>query len=73
MTVTVLSSENQYIMSSATATSPVDWNIDELTARIGELGDMVKNAKEEKQPKEEWEPRLREMLALKVRTTLSTA
>lgn len=59
-------------MSSATATAAIDCNVDELTTRIGELGDMVKTAKAEQQPKDDWEPRLREMLVLKVCMTLST-
>ena len=42
-------------------------SVEELTARIGELGEMVKTAKTEKKPKEEWEPSLQEMLSLKVR------
>jgi hypothetical protein len=45
-------------------------SIEELTARIGELGEMVKTAKTEKKPKEEWEPSLHEMLSLKVRVLI---
>jgi hypothetical protein len=40
---------------------------EEITAKIGALGDQIKNAKAEKKPKEEWDPLLKEMLALKVR------
>ena len=38
----------------------------EIAAKIGELGEQIKAAKTEKKPKEEWEPILNEMLALKV-------
>jgi len=38
----------------------------EIAAKIGELGEKIKAAKTEKKPKEEWEPILNEMLALKV-------
>jgi len=41
---------------------------EELTAKIGELGDKIKASKAEKKAKEEWEPFLNEMLALKVRS-----
>jgi hypothetical protein len=37
-----------------------------IAAKIGELGEQIKVAKAEKKPKEEWEPILNEMLALKV-------
>jgi hypothetical protein len=43
-----------------------DPSVEELTARIAELGEIVKSGKTEKKPKEEWEPSLQEMLALKV-------
>ena len=39
---------------------------EELTAKIGELGEKIKAAKASKKPKEEWEHLLTEMLALKV-------
>ena len=39
---------------------------EELTAKIGELGDKIKAAKAENKAKEEWEPFLNEMLELKV-------
>ena len=39
---------------------------EELTAKIGELGDKIKAAKAENKAKEEWEHFLDEMLALKV-------
>jgi len=42
-----------------------DPSVEELTARIAELGEIVKSGKTEKKPKEEWEPSLQEMLALK--------
>ena len=38
----------------------------EIAAKIGELGEQIKAAKAEKKAKEEWEPILNEMLALKV-------
>jgi hypothetical protein len=41
---------------------------EELTAQIVELGEKVKQAKADKKPKEEWDPFLQEMLALKVRS-----
>ena len=41
---------------------------EELTNKIGELGEAIKTAKSEKKPQEEWQPLLDEMLALKVRT-----
>jgi hypothetical protein len=41
--------------------------IQEITTRIAELGEVVKQGKTEKKPKEEWEPALQEMLTLKVR------
>lgn len=40
---------------------------EEISARIAELGEIIKTAKAEKKPKEEWDPSLQEMLALKVR------
>jgi hypothetical protein len=39
---------------------------EELSAKIGELGEKIKLAKADKKPKEEWEHFLTEMLALKV-------
>ena len=39
----------------------------EMTKQIGELGDKIKEAKAAKKPKEEWDPILQEMLAMKVR------
>ena len=42
----------------------------EIAAKIGELGEQIKAAKAEKKAKEEWEPILNEMLALKVRVLL---
>lgn len=39
---------------------------EELTAKIAELGETIKGAKADKRPKEEWEPTLNKMLALKV-------
>ncbi len=44
-----------------------DADIEEITSKIAQLGETVKQAKTEKKPKEEWEPALQEMLALKVR------
>ena len=41
--------------------------IEEITTQIAQLGEIVKQAKTAKKPKEEWEPALAEMLALKVR------
>lgn len=38
----------------------------EIAAKIGDLGEQIKAAKAEKKPKEEWEPILTEMLAVKV-------
>jgi aspartyl-tRNA synthetase len=40
-------------------------SIEELTARIASLGIQIKDAKDAKKPKEEWDPMLREMLAAK--------
>jgi hypothetical protein len=40
---------------------------EELNKQIAELGEKIKEAKNEKKPKEEWGPFLQEMLALKVR------
>lgn len=40
--------------------------VQDLTAKIAELGITIKDAKAEKKPKEEWEPALQEMLSLKV-------
>lgn len=40
---------------------------EEITGKIVALGDQIKQAKTEKKPKEEWDPLLQEMLALKVR------
>ena len=45
---------------------------EELTNKIGELGEAIKTAKSEKKPQEEWQPLLDEMLALKVRTKEKT-
>ena len=39
---------------------------EELTAQIAALGEKIKEAKADKKPKEEWDPFLQEMLALKV-------
>jgi hypothetical protein len=39
---------------------------EELNKQIYDLGEKIKQAKVEKKPKEEWEPILKEMLALKV-------
>ena len=39
---------------------------EEITSKISELGNAIKTAKAEKKPKEEWDPLLQEMLALKV-------
>jgi len=41
-------------------------NGDELTAQIKSLAESIKTAKAEKKPKEEWDPLLKEMLALKI-------
>jgi uncharacterized coiled-coil DUF342 family protein len=38
----------------------------ELTKKIGELGEQIKQAKADKKSKEEWDPILKEMVALKV-------
>jgi hypothetical protein len=43
-------------------------DIELITAKIAELGEAVKQAKTEKKPKEEWDPLLNEMLAMKVCT-----
>lgn len=40
---------------------------EDITVRIKELGEVIKTAKAEKKPKEEWDPSLKEMLALKVK------
>lgn len=42
---------------------------EELTAQIASLGEKIKQAKADKKPKEEWDPFLEEMLALKVRAS----
>lgn len=39
---------------------------EELTKQIADLGEQIKQAKADKKPKEEWDPILKEMLALKV-------
>ena len=39
---------------------------EEIAKKIGELGEQIKQAKADKKPKEEWDPILKEMLALKV-------
>jgi hypothetical protein len=44
---------------------------EELTAQIAALGEKIKQAKADKKPKEEWEPFLQEMLALKVCCNIS--
>jgi hypothetical protein len=43
-----------------------EMSVEELTAKIGELGLVIRNAKAEKKPDEEWQPALNEMLVLKV-------
>lgn len=43
---------------------------EELTKKISELGEQIKQAKSENKPKEEWEPLLKEMLAAKVGSCL---
>lgn len=40
---------------------------EELTQKIADCGEQIKAAKTAKKPKEEWDPILKEMLALKVR------
>jgi len=40
---------------------------EEITSKINELGNAIKTAKAEKKPKEEWDPLLQEMLALKTK------
>jgi len=40
---------------------------EEISAKIGELGESIKAAKAEKKPKEVWDPILKEMLALKAK------
>lgn len=45
---------------------------EEITARIGVLGEQIKVAKAEKKAKEVWEGALNEMLALKVRRAKQT-
>mmetsp|Transcript_20506 Transcript_20506/g.31601 ORF Transcript_20506/g.31601 Transcript_20506/m.31601 type:complete len:608 (-) Transcript_20506:1979-3802(-) len=40
---------------------------EDITAKINELGEVIKNAKAEKKPIEEWKPALDEMLALKTK------
>lgn len=44
----------------------VEADIEEITVKIAQLGESVKQAKTEKKPKEEWEPTLQQMLELKV-------
>lgn len=39
----------------------------EMGAKITSLGNQIKEAKTDGKPKEEWDPMLKEMLALKVR------
>lgn len=39
---------------------------EEISAKIGELAETIRNAKAEEKPIEEWKPILDEMLALKV-------
>lgn len=39
---------------------------EELNTQIAELGEQIKKAKQQKKPKEEWDPILKEMLSLKV-------
>eukprot|EP00529_Nitzschia_sp_RCC80_P039300 CAMPEP_0113461374 /NCGR_PEP_ID=MMETSP0014_2-20120614/11506_1 /TAXON_ID=2857 /ORGANISM="Nitzschia sp." /LENGTH=48 /DNA_ID=CAMNT_0000353129 /DNA_START=92 /DNA_END=235 /DNA_ORIENTATION=+ /assembly_acc=CAM_ASM_000159 len=39
----------------------------DLTAQIVGLGEKIKQAKADKKPKEEWDPFLQEMLALKIK------
>jgi hypothetical protein len=41
-------------------------DIEEISSKIAQLGETIKQAKAEKKPKEDWEPALQEMLALKV-------
>lgn len=38
----------------------------EMTKKIGELGDKIKEAKAAGKPKEEWDPILKEMIDMKV-------
>jgi hypothetical protein len=40
---------------------------EELAAQIVALGEQIKEAKLAKKPKDEWDPLLQQMLALKVR------
>lgn len=39
---------------------------EEISTKIGSLGDAIKAAKAEKKPKDEWDPLLKEMIALKI-------
>eukprot|EP00977_Amphora_coffeiformis_P000250 scaffold75_cov165-Amphora_coffeaeformis.AAC.26 len=54
----IIAIEQQRTMSELTTE-------EEYTAKIGELGDQIKAAKTAKKPNEEWDPILKEMLALK--------
>lgn len=51
---------------SLTNNSMSEADIETITAKIAQLGEAVKQAKTDKKPKEEWEPVLKEMLAMKV-------
>ena len=46
---------------------------EEITQQIATLGNAIKDAKAAKKPKEEWDPLLQEMLALKVRKIIHAA
>lgn len=61
--ITITTSATTAASTSSTMTNTKE----EIAARITELGDIIKAAKAEKKPKEEWEPALQEMLSLKVR------
>ena len=52
--------------ATANATTTMDPAIDELSQQIAALGLSITQAKAAKQPKEEWDPLLQQMLALKV-------
>ena len=45
---------------------------EELNEQIADLAEQIKKAKEEKKPKEEWDPILKDMLALKVIPSLGS-
>jgi len=61
--------EEEQLPQEASASNPDEEAEVQLGEQITELGNQIKEAKTAGQPKEEWDPLLKEMLRLKVCTS----